>query len=68
MKKMMISKHISLRAYHKIVKVARTIADIRQDSEISKDHIAEALQYIKQLGTERKTVLFVGGKNECFFE
>lgn len=36
---------LSFRAYHKILKVARTIADIEQNVDISTHHIAEALQY-----------------------
>ncbi len=36
---------MSPRAYHKIIKVARTIADLEKSEEISKNHILEALQY-----------------------
>lgn len=35
----------SARAYHKILKVARTIADISQKERIEKSHIAEAVCY-----------------------
>ncbi len=37
--------NLSARAYHKVVKIARTIADLSRDKEISTTHIAEALQY-----------------------
>lgn len=37
--------NLSGRAFHRILKVARTIADIDQCSEIKKEHILEAIQY-----------------------
>ena len=36
---------LSVRAYHRILKVARTIADLNNESAISKAHLAEALGY-----------------------
>ncbi|MFA6339093.1 MAG: YifB family Mg chelatase-like AAA ATPase [Candidatus Paceibacterota bacterium] len=36
---------ISARAYHKIIKVARTIADLAGSEQIEEAHILEALQY-----------------------
>ncbi|MDX8403887.1 MAG: YifB family Mg chelatase-like AAA ATPase [Mariprofundaceae bacterium] len=36
---------LSARSYHRILKVARTIADIEGEQDISSKHIAEALQY-----------------------
>jgi magnesium chelatase family protein len=38
---------LSFRAYHKVLKVARTIADLEEKVEIETEHIAEALQYRK---------------------
>jgi len=40
-------KHLGLsaRAYHRVIKVARTIADIDQSLDISPEHMAEAVQY-----------------------
>ncbi len=36
---------LSIRAYHRIIKVARTIADLEQSEQIDKSHLAEALGY-----------------------
>ncbi len=36
---------LSGRAFHRIIKVARTIADLESEKEIKKGHILEALQY-----------------------
>jgi len=36
---------ISARAYHRILKVARTIADLANSSSIEKDHLMEAISY-----------------------
>ena len=37
--------HLSARAFHRILKLARTIADIEGAVSISSNHVAEALQY-----------------------
>ena len=36
---------LSARAYHRILKVARTIADLEGEAEISAGHISEAANY-----------------------
>lgn len=36
---------LSIRAWHKILKVARTIADLEAAPRISRDHLTEALSY-----------------------
>jgi magnesium chelatase family protein len=37
--------NLSLRATHRVLKVARTLADLANDVNISRNHLAEALQY-----------------------
>jgi len=40
--------HLSARAYHRVLKLARTIADLVSETYISTTHLAEALQYRPQ--------------------
>lgn len=39
---------LTARSYFKVIKLARTIADLKDESEIKPNHIAEALQYRPQ--------------------
>jgi len=36
---------LSARAYHRVIKIARTIADLAGAEEVTADHILEAIQY-----------------------
>lgn len=44
--KQAISKlNLSARAFHRVVKISRTIADLNESLQIKSKHVAEALQY-----------------------
>ena len=45
MRAAMTQLNLSARAYHRILKLARTIADLARSEEIQSVHLAEALQY-----------------------
>ena len=36
---------LSARAYHRVIKIARTIADLESSPEVESNHILEAIQY-----------------------
>tara|TARA_B100000315_G_C14123314_1_gene383570 strand:+ start:82 stop:252 length:171 start_codon:yes stop_codon:yes gene_type:complete len=44
---------LSARATHKIIKVARTIADLAETLEIETDHLTEAISYRRLERMER---------------
>ncbi len=49
MRAAMTQLNLSARGYHRVLKLARTIADLAQDEEIQSVHLAEALQYRPKL-------------------
>jgi magnesium chelatase family protein len=42
--------HLSARAYHRVLKLARTIADLAASDNIAANHVAEAVQYRPRVG------------------
>lgn len=45
MERMFRAMHLSARGYHRILKVARTIADLAGEAAIREEHLAEAICY-----------------------
>jgi magnesium chelatase family protein len=45
MRSAMSQLQLSARAYHRVLKLSRTIADLAGENQIASQHLAEALQY-----------------------
>jgi len=45
LKKAIVALHLSARAYHRVLRLARTIADLAGEATIGVAHVAEAIQY-----------------------
>jgi magnesium chelatase family protein len=43
--------HLSARGYHRVLRVARTLADLRGSRRVTREDVAEALHYRNPLGT-----------------
>ena len=48
--------HLSARAYHRVLKVARTIADLDRSDAVRRVHVAEALSYRRRSPSETSAV------------
>jgi magnesium chelatase family protein len=51
LKSAMQQLHLSARAFHRVLKLSCTIADLAESSTIDANHVAEALQYRPRMGT-----------------
>jgi magnesium chelatase family protein len=49
MRSAMNQMQLSARAYHRVLKLSRTIADLAGEQDIAPQHLAEALQYRPKL-------------------
>ena len=49
MRSAMTQMNLSARGYHRVLKLARTIADLAGSEQIQSVHLAEALQYRPKL-------------------
>ena len=45
LKEALIRLSLSARSYHKVIKIAQTIADLQNSNSIQREHVLEALQY-----------------------
>ena len=52
MRSAMNQLQLSARAYHRVLKLARTIADLAGEESVGTTHLAEALQYRPKLGDD----------------
>jgi len=50
MRSAMNQMQLSAWAYHRVLKLARTIVDLAREEKIGPPHLAEALQYRPKLG------------------
>lgn len=50
LKAAMLQLHLSARAFHRVLKLARTIADLADSEMIAANHVAEAVQYRPKIG------------------
>ena len=57
---------MSSRSYHRILKLARTIADLEGAPNIAAHHLAEAIQYRLHRSSDQESVVAVFGRERSF--
>lgn len=64
MRTAMSQLNLLARVYHRILKLARTIADLAGSKDIQSAHLAEALQYHPKVTSQREEYLHSGGSHK----
>jgi predicted ATPase with chaperone activity len=58
----MIQHNLSARAYHHILKLSRTIADLAGSDKIQSQHLAEACSIVQKSWCSNQTIYFLASR------